>query len=261
MIPQPFVKGGGERVFFGPYEYPTGADIVFDFGNPICTSEFNSNRRVYNVGSANVTASLEPYNNPGPIYPVLSSTNGGIALFNALGSFGFSNYMQWNWKSTEQQTNVFVYKPTTADASSGELGFPLQASGSANSLYTKINGPQYVFNGAFNSSNVQYDSIFGSTTTLDTGSLNGRNGWNTMAFSADASNSHYQYVNMNTSSFDNTTITRVTSGTQRFQLANRITAGSGTFNTAIMAYLQYPKILTPKEIRQINRLFAQRFFT
>lgn len=261
MIPQPFVKGAGERVFFGPYEYPTGADIIFDFGNPTCTSAFNSSRIVYNVGSANVTASLEPYNNPGPIYPVLSSTNGGIAEFTALGSFGFSNYMQWNWKSTEQQTNVFVYKPRAADGGSGVLGFPLQASGSANSLYTQISAVQDVFNSAFNSSNTEYFSIFTNIPRLDTGSLNGRNGWNTMVFSADASNSHYQYVNTNTSSFDNTTITRVTSGTQRFQLANRVTAGSSTFNSNIMAYMQYPKILTPKEIRQINKVFAQRYFT
>jgi hypothetical protein len=82
-----------------------------------------------------------------------------------------------------------------------------------------------------------------------------------MIFSANASNSHYQYVNVNTSSFDGTTITRVDSGTQRFQLANRVTAGPNAFNTNVMAFLQYPRVLTTKEIRQINKVFAQRFFT
>ena len=70
---------------------------------------------------------------------------------------------------------------------------------------------------------------------------------------ADASSNHNLYINTNTSSFDNTTITRVTSGTQT-------TKFPFTANAQIMAFLQYPKILTPKEIRQINKVFAQRFF-
>jgi hypothetical protein len=266
MIPQSFIKGGGERVFFGTYEYPAGADIVFDFGNPTCTSAFNSSRIVYNVGTANVTGSLIP--TPSVVYPTLESTNGGIALFSAPGETApitDANYMQWNWKSTQQQTNVFIYKPSTVSTNSGEIGFPGPASGSANSLYSNINGSQFLYNGAFDSSNTQYDALFGGpgagAPQLDTGSLNGRNGWNTMIFSANASNSHYQYVNVNTSSFDGTTITRVDSGTQRFQLANRVTAGPNAFNTNVMAFLQYPRVLTTKEIRQINKVFAQRFFT
>jgi hypothetical protein len=251
MIPQPFVKGGGERVFFGPYEYPAGADLIFDFGNPTCTSAFNTSRIVYNVGSANVTASLIPYNNPGPIYPTLSSTNGGIVQFN---SFAFGdNFMQWDWKSTEDQTNFFIYKPTAlADAT-----FP-QTAPTANSMYSVINQFQILYNGIYNSSNTQFDSIFGGpgsgAPTLDTGSLNGRNGWNAITFAADESNLHYQYINTNTSSFDNTTITRVTSATQTTQFPR-------TAKAQIMAFLQYPKVLTPKEIRQINKVFAQRYFT
>jgi len=251
MIPQPFIKGAGERVFFGPYEYPAGADLIFDFGNPTCTSAFNSSRIVYNVGSANVTGSLIPYNNPGPIYPILSTNNGGIMITNS-----GPNYLQWDWKSTAEQSNVFVYAPNGNQ--SGESQFPAPASGSANSLYSKINEFQNLYNGAFNSSNVQYDSIFGGpgagAPTLDTGSLNGRNGWNAMVFAADESNAHYQYVNTNTSSFDNTTITRVTSGTQT-------TKFSFNANARIMVFMQYPFILTPKQIRQINKVFSQRYFT
>ena len=260
MIPQPFVKGAGERVFFGPYEYPTGADLIFDFGNPTCTSEFNSNRRVYNVGSANVTASLEPYANPGLFYPVLDTAFGGTATFLQLtGTSG--SYMQWNWKSTAQQTNVVVYTPNGSQGN-GEMGFPAPASPTANSLYTKINCPsQTVYTGLFNNSSVQYDSIFGSTVVLDTGSLNGRNGWNTLIFSADASNSHYQYINTNTSSFDNTTITRVDSVTQTTLFPQATVPRNFSAGSRIMAFMQYPKILTPKEVRQINKVFAQRYFT
>ena len=256
MIPQPFIKGAGERVFFGPYEYPSGADLVFDFGNPLCTSAWGSNI-VYNVGSANVTASLVSYNNPGPFYPTLTTDYGGTATFKQQSGTSGS-YMQWDWKSTEQQTNVFVYQPS-GSASTGQLGYPRAAG--ANSLYTTIDVlSQTVYTGLYNSSNVQYDSLFG-TPVLDTGSSNGRNGWNTLVFSADGSNSHYQYINLATSSFDNTTITRVTSGTQTTRFPQPTSTYSFNAGSRIMAFLQYPKILTPKEIRQINRLFAQRFFT
>lgn len=261
MIPQPFVKGGGERVFFGPYEYPSGADLVFDFGNPICTSEFNSNRRVYNVGSANVTASLISYNNPGPFYPVLDSAYGGTATFQQLSGTSGS-YMQWDWKSTEQQTNVFVYAPSGSQGN-GELAFPKPMTSVANSIFSSINCiSQTLYANIYDTGSVLYPALYADTIKLDSGSLNGRNGWNTIIFSANESDSHYQYVNTNTSSFDNTTITRVTSGTQTFKLPQpAYTSYSFNAGSRIMAFLQYPKILTPKEIRQINKVFAQRFFT
>ena len=249
MIPQPFVKGGGERVFFGRYEYR--ADLVFDFGNPTCTSAFNSSRIVYNVGSAAITGSLIPYNNPGPIYPVLSSNNGGIAIFSAF-AFG-ENYVQWDWKSTEQQSNVFIYKPNGGQSTGASQTFP-EAAG-ANSIQPEIyyapGSSRLQIDIADSSNSISYN-IFGAKE-FNTGSLNGQNGWNIFGVTADASSNHNLYINTNTSSFDNTTITRVTSGTQT-------TKFPFTANAQIMAFLQYPKILTPKEIRQINKVFAQRFF-
>jgi hypothetical protein len=255
MIPQPFVKGSSERVFFGPYEYPQGADLIFDFGNPTCTSEFNSNRRVYNVGSANVTASLEPFYNPGAFYPVLSAANGGIASFRALQVVGY-NYMQWDWKSTAEQTTVIVYAPSGSQDSGQSQYFP-QVTGSANranSIEPQIvYFPNRLYINMYNSSNNFYDGIFG-TTNFETGSLNGRNGWNCIAATADTSSVHNFYLNMTTSSLNTTPITRVTSGTQTSRFPTNARAN-------IMAFMQYPKVLTPKEIRQINRVFAQRYFT
>jgi hypothetical protein len=254
MIPQPFVKGAGERVFFGPYEYPTGADLIFDFGNPTCTSEFNSNRRVYNVGSANVTASLEPYNNPGPIYPVLSSANGGVMTTSYI--FSGQNYMQWDWKSTELQSSVLIYKPNGAQGNGDSQYFP-QPNGGANSInqliiYTTSNQVSRIITNMYDSSNTFYNTVFGELQ-FNTGSLNGQNGWNAFTVTADSGSNHKIYFNSNLRASDTTTITRTTSGTQTSKLPFPGRA-------QIMAYLQYPKVLTPKEIRQVNKVFAQRYF-
>jgi hypothetical protein len=251
MIPQPFVKGSSERVFFGPYEYPAGADLIFDFGNPLCTSAFNSGRIVYNAATQNVTGSLIPYNNPGIIYPTLSTNNGGVMITEDFG-FSLQSYLQWNWKSTEQQSSVIVYAPNGAQNTGANQFFPKTAG--ASSIELQIIYPlNRLFVSIANSSNVVSADVFG-VKTFDTGSLNGQNGWNTFAVTADASSNHRLYINTNSSSFDSTPITRTTSATQT-------TNFSFPANARIMAFMQYPRLLTPKEIRQINKVFAQRFFT
>jgi hypothetical protein len=250
MIPQPFIKGSGERVFFGRYEYPAGADLIFDFGNPTCTSAFNSSRIVYNVGTQNVTGSLIPYNNPGLFYPGLSTQNGGVMTITDLGSL--QNYMQWNWKSTELQSTVVVYAPSGSQSPGSNQYFPQSAAG-ASSINVQIVYPNNrLYINLYDSSNTQYADLFG-VKTFNTGSLNGQNGWNTFAVTADASNNHNLYINTNSSSVDTTTITRTTSGTQTTKFPYPA-------NAKIMAYMQYPKVLSPKEIRQINKVFAPRFF-
>ena len=237
-------------MFFGQFEYPSGADLVFDFGNPLCTSAFNSSRIVYNVGSANVTGSLIPYNNPGPIYPTLSSNNGGVMVTTSLASL--QNYMQWDWKSTELQTNVLVYAPNGSQSSGANQFFPKTAG--ASSIEVQIIYPNNrLFVNISDSSNNKVDFAI-PQIQFETGSLNGRNGWNTFIVSADSSSFHALYTNANSSSIDTTPITRTTSATQ-----TTLFPQSG--NAQIMAFMQYPKILTPKEIRQINKVFAQRYFT
>lgn len=258
MIPQSFIKGGGERVFFGPYEYPSGADIIFDFGNPLCTSAFNSSRIVYNVGSANVTGSLIPYNNPGPTYPTLSSTNGGVATFQK-SSIAGSNYVQWDWNSTKELTNIFVYKPAVGN--NGEGGFPGigAISPTANSIYMNINSLNNIYAGAYNSSNTQFNDLFGGPV-LQTGSVEGRNGWNTITYTSNGASNSNLYLNQSSPLINTTTITRVNSGTQTFKFPFTTSTPGNAFQSIIMAFLQYPKILTPKEIRQVYKVFAQRFF-
>ncbi len=252
MIPQPFVKGSGERVFFGPYEYPSGADLVFDFGNPICTSAFGSNI-VYNAASQNVTGSLIPYNNPGPIYPTLSTSQGGVMVTRAI-AFG-SNYLQWNWKSTEEQTSIFIFSLNGTQLNPWSSLLPQEAG--ANSIRANVYGNTIVTGSAsldiryYNSSNAAND-IFSTTLNVDVS--NTRNGYNMVTSTANASTSHNLYVNQTLNATDSTNITRTTSGTQ--------TTNFGvSSNMRIMAFLQYPKILTPKEIRQVYKVFSPRFYT
>jgi hypothetical protein len=253
MIPQPFVKGAGERVFFGPFEYPSGADLIYDFGNPVSfgnTSAFSASNAATTGPAASVTASFIPYFNPGAIYPTYSSNNGGVIITREGGAG--TNYLQWDWKSTAEQTNVLVYAPNGNQSSGTNQWFPRTAG--ASSIELQIIYPNSrMFVNIANSSNVVTDDVFGQIQ-FDTGSLNGRNGWNTFIVSANESNIHNLYVNTATSSLDTTTITRTTSGTQTTQLGL-------TSNARIMAFLQYPKLLTPKEVRQINKVFSQRFFT
>ena len=249
MIPQPFIKGAGERVYFGPYEYPLGADIIYDFGNPTCTSAFNTSRIVYNVGSASVTASVIPFNNPSPEYPVL--TNGVAQFRNQSGAGG--NYIQWNWQNTAEQTNVFVYEPVTG---SGDVPYTFpyfNAGTSALSVTIDRSTPPQLSAFAYPSG----DLFPGTRLNVD--SSNGRNGWNNITFLADSSTYHALYINAGTPTINTDNISRGNSGFNNFILP-RAQSSSTNGTCSVMAFLQYPRLLTPKEIRQINKVFAQRYF-
>jgi hypothetical protein len=259
MIPQPFVKGSSERVFFGQYEYVAGADIIYDFGNPICTSAFNTSRIVYNVGNQNVTGSLIPYANPGNIYPTLTTDYGGTVNFNRQSGAG-TNYVQWDWKSTQQQTNIFIYQAPSGAGGDGEMGFPGGTNPSADSIYITLNKFNRVFGGGFNSSNTQFDDIFDASGSTEAPLLVSSS-WNTITYTSNGDSISNLYLNQSAPILSTTTITRVTSGTQTFKFPF-ISGNTGTsFQSVIMAFLQYPFILTPKQIRQTYKVFAQRFFT
>lgn len=255
MIFQSFNKGGGDRIDFGLYEYVAGADIIYDFGNPICTSAFNSSRIVYNVGNQNVTGSLIAYNNPGPFYPTLTTNYGGTVNFNRQAGAG-TNCVQWDWKSTQQQTNIFIYQAPSGSGGSGEMGFPGQGgvSPSTDSIYLNLNKFNNVFGGGFDSSNTQFDDIFGAPLLVSSS-------WNTIAYTSNGASISNLYLNQSAPILSTTTITRVTSGTQTFKFPF-ISGNTGTsFQSVVMAFLQYPFVLTPKQIRQTYKVFSQRFFT
>jgi hypothetical protein len=247
MIFQSFNKGVNDRVNYGLYEYVPGADIIFDFGNiGSSISASAPNYKVYNVASQNVTGSLIPYNNPGPFYPTYSGSSYGVMNFASVA--GLNNYMQYTWKSTETQTNIFCLQTPSPD---GESQYPNSGAG-ANSIYAKLNGTNNLFIGLFDSANIQYDDIFNGET-IDKAASNGRNGWNMITVTANGSNAHELYLNETLIATDNTTITRVTSGLQTFNF-------STNSNNPIMVFMQYPMILTKKQIKQNYKVFSQRFF-
>lgn len=256
MIPQPFVKGGGERVFFGRYEYVPGADIIFDFGNTICTSAFNASRIVYNAASANVTASVIPISGSNT-YPTLSATNGGTMVTNAVAAE--SNYIQWDWKSTEKQTTIYLFALNGAQLNPYTSNLPYPAG--ASSIATYINGANPTSGQTANllveiydSSNTPYYPLPNNITsaTLNVSGSNGRNGYNMVGVEANESTSQNLYINQTLTVTGSASITRTTSGIQ----TNKFPYAS---NMRIMAYLQYPFILTPKQIRQTYKVFAQSF--
>lgn len=248
MIPQPFAKGGGERVYFGPYEYPSGADLIFDFGNPTCTSAFNSSRIVYNVGSANVTGSLIPYNNPNPFYPTLSTDAGGVMITREVGGGVGSNYMQFNYSSSVLQTSVSIFAMNGNQLSTWNSLLPSAATTGGSSIQFKVYGTQ------FNTSSATLEASYVTETpTVNIDVNNGRNGYNIIAESSNNTTGQILYVN-NTSYVDTNVETRSN------EISNGVKLGISS-NMRIMAFLQYPRVLTAKEIRQIYKVFSQRFFT
>lgn len=247
MIPQPFVKGAGERVFFGPYEYPSGADLIFDFGNPTCTSAFNTSRIVYNVGSANVTGSLIPFNNPGPFYPTLSNLAGGVMQTWEVGGVG-SNYMQFDYSSSVLQTSVSIFAMSGSQLNTWSSFLPSAATTGGSSIEFNVYGTQ------FNTSSATLNASYVTETpTINIDVNNGRNGYNMIAESSNNTTGQILYVN-NTSYVDTNVETRSN------EISNGVKLGL-TSRMRIMAFLQYPRVLTAKEIRQIYKVFSQRFFT
>jgi hypothetical protein len=245
MIPQPFVKGAGERVFFGPYEYPPNADLIFDFGNPLCTSEFNSNRIVYNVGSANVTGSLVEYNNPGPFYPTLSTAQGGVMVTNQF-AFG-SNYLQWNYSSSVDQTSITIFALNGGQLNPWNSKIPSVATTGGSSIQFEVYGNTIVTGSA--TLNASYVT---TQPTLNVDVSNTRNGYNLIAETTNNTTGQILYVNT-------TPIVDTNVETRSNEQSNGVKLGL-TSNMRIMAFLQYPRVLTPKEIRQVNRVFSQRYF-
>ena len=247
MIPQPFVKGSSERVFFGQFEYPAGADLIFDFGNPLCTSAFNSGRIVYNVGSANVTGSLIPYNNPGVIYPTLSTNNGGVMITQDFG-FSLQSYMEWNYSSSIEQTSVTLFALNGNQLSPWVSNIPKVATTGGSSIQFQISGNSFTSGSAtLNASYVDTQPTLNVTTN------NTRNGYNLIAETTNNTTGQILYVN-------NTSIVDTNLETRNNEQSNGVKLGYPA-NMRIMAFLQYPRVLTPKEIRQLNKVFSQRYFT
>jgi hypothetical protein len=246
MIPQPFVKGATERVFFNRYEYVPGADIIFDFGNSTCTSAFNSSRIVYNVGTANVTGSLIAYNNPGPFYPTLESTNGGTMVTRAF-AFG-TNYLQWDYSSSVNQTSISIFKLNGTQLNPWSSFIPASpTSGGGSDIQMRVYGNTVVTGSA-----TLEVSYIATTPTLDVDVSNGRNGYNLIATEANASTTHNLYINQTLNSTDSTSVSRANA------VANGVRFGYNS-NMRIIAFLQYPFILTPKQIRQTYKVFSQSF--
>ena len=247
MIFQSFVKGGTERVNYGLYEYVPGAELIFDFGNPTCTSAFDSSRIVYNVGSANVTGSLIPYNNPSPTYPTLVSSQYGTMVTRWIPSINNGAYLQWDWNNNANQTSIFIYRLNGSQVGPAAEGSPYIANSDSSIKVTGGSSNQVTF---YNTSGTS-GGTFSNGVTTSTG--NGRNGYNMIVSQANNSNKQYYWKNTTLVSYSETAIARQTSAAQTNYFGFQS-------NFGYLGYLQYPFVLTPKQIRQTYKVFSQRFF-
>ena len=250
MIFQSFNKGGTERVNFNQYEYVGGADIIFDFGNPTCTSEFTSNRRVFNVGNLNVTGSLISYNNPGPIYPTLETTAGGTMVTDYGEIIGSGSYLEWSGTTTEDVTIIVCSALQGTQTLTGAKATPNVIG--KNNIEIQVLDNSAIVN--ITPDNGIQSNLF-TDNSYNTSISNGRNGFNMISVTSNGSSFHQMYEN-GVLIFDDmiSVFDKPTSATQTFQLGLQS-------NLEIQCYLQYPRILTAKEIRQTYKVFSQRFFT
>ena len=241
--------GGSRRINFGPFEYPAGADIIFDFGNPNCTVGWGSHK-VYNVGSQNITGSLVAFNNPSPVYPVLNSgagSSGGSMAVQYITGINQGSYLTWDYISTANQTSVVIYAPNGSQVSGEQDYSPLAGTGTS---YIEMKTTRSNYAISIGGNGIQ--SNF--TNVIDTSAGNGRNTWNMIGATANSTNQQYAYINDANPSGANVSLNRTNDSTQTYTFGSRS-------NLRYMAYLQYPKVLTKNQMYQIYKVFSQRFFT
>lgn len=247
MIPQPFLKGSGEKKVYGKYEYVPGASLVYDWGNPV---SYNPAQGAGGITS-NVYGGGEPQgvmqNSGGGAASMWTSTYEGIINFNA------SSGLQVEYNSTfptGAMSVVSVYRPEPADFRSGSI-VGLQNN----------NGINLVVGGA---SRVVTPTIYygasGNTVATLSCSVTLSTTWNVVTFTTNGLNKHTLYLG-------NGTINSVDTGTynrglfsptaQNIRIGKNATSNNW-LNGIMMAYMVYPFELSIAQIRRNNYVFLPR---
>lgn len=239
MIFQNFIKGGTERVNYGYFEYVSGADIIFDFGNPTCTVDWNTNK-LYNVGNTNVTASR--INGA-----VLENRAGGVMTTDYNGSPLNATYVEWSGSVTKEITEVVFFATASFQYTPASSNWP----------YVLPNANTVRMNGSTEANVDIYDNAGNRNEVfaqpLNQSSTNSRGGFNMVLVTSNGNDLHQYYENDDSPIISTLTIVRDTATNKNFYLGLNS-------NLSFISYLQYPFVLTPKQIRQTYKVFSQRFF-
>jgi hypothetical protein len=254
MIPIPYGYTSTSGFNLSKYQYVEGADIIFDFGNPLTTGSVAGSGYASNVitDKSSVVLNLTSQNPGGT--PTLGGANVGGTL-----DFLFTGnpYCVWNYGLTAAQTTIVFFKP---DSFLTLSGMPAAGNNSglnrqnALRMNTSLIGGQYnVSSSVFSSADVNPTVNF--SANMDTNSYDG---WTMAALSTNGTDLHQFWQNNATGSTNTTVITRSDSNNTDPKSFGKTPLVDAGISGQLIAIMQYPRQLSQREIKQTFQLFKQR---
>jgi hypothetical protein len=252
MIPIPYGYTATSEFKLSKYQYVEGADIIFDFGNPLTTGSASGSGYASNVISAKSSVVLNLTSQQAGGTPTIGDGGvGGVLNF----PFGGLPYATWTYGLTTEQTTIVFFKPDFSHETAGmpaagrDLGLNKQ---NALQMETFLSSGNYIVSSSiFSSAGVENKTF---NAVMDTTSYSG---WTMAALSSNGNNLHQFWQNNATGSTSTTTISRGNSGNDPKYFGKMPNQNAG-IHGSLIAIMQYPRQLTQREIKQTFQLFKQR---
>jgi hypothetical protein len=252
MIPIPYGYTATSEFRLSKYQYVPGADIIFDFGNPLTTGSVPTLGYASNVISAKSSVVLNLTSQQIGGTPTIGDGGvGGVLNF----PFGGLPYAEWTYGLTTQQTTIVFFKPDFSHETAGmpaagnDIGLNKQ---NALQMQTFLSGGSYIVSSSIFSNAAVENKTFNAV--MDTTSYSG---WTMAALSSNGNNLHQFWQNNATGSTSTTTIARDNSGNDPKFFGKMPNQNAGIHGNLI-AIMQYPRQLSQREIKQTFQLFKQR---
>lgn len=256
MIPQFFVKTSGEQLNFNQFDYPLGASIIYDWGNPITYAPAQ--------GSSGITSNAASGSLGEPQGTFQKQGGGAAPLWQSLysGSINFTPgttanfYVEYNGTlPTGAISVVSIYAANNSPETSGSF---LCLTGSQNGInLTKTPSGIIVPEIWYGASGNTKATLTCTATLPDTN-------FNMVTFTSNGLDLHTMYLNNALSaSVDTNTYNRGLFSPSAANIRIGINNVSNTKNVSLqgtmIATLIYPFALSTKQIRQLWYVFRKRF--
>jgi hypothetical protein len=251
MIPQPFGNYGSSGYSLSKFQYVPGADIIFDFANPATTGSVALGLGyASNVIPNGVQMTLQSQYAGGK--PTLGGAAGGSLTF----LISTLPYVTWNYHMTAAQTTLWFYKPS---GNATLTSYPAQGNEFTVNPQDALKISAGWVTGSFKASSTIFDNTGAAfnmftNTVMDTNSYSG---WIMAALTTNGTNQHAFWQNNATGSFNTTSMTRATTANQTVTFGLQYPNNAG-ISGELVAFMQYPRQLNQREIKQTFQLFKQR---
>ena len=258
MIPQFFVKSSGEQKNFYPFDYPAGASIIYDWGNPITYAPAQGSS---GITSNAATGSLgEPQGSffklGGGSAPLWQSLNSGSLNFQPGTVSNF--YVEFNGTlptGAISVVSVYASNPIYSAESSGSF---LCLTGSNNGINLEMTPSRVI------TPTIWYGASGNTQATLTCTATLPDTNFNMVTFASNGLNNHTMYLNnalsasVDTNTYDRGLFTP-SARNIRIGIDNVSNTKNVSLQGTMIATLIYPFVLQPKEIRQLWYVFRKRF--